>query len=159
MPRWDVERWGKGVEGRSAGVRVVERYRRGCFPVICTIEVGREGRGGRGKSRSDKSLKSSAVLGGRGGGEKRRRHVIICANLARGAAITLLFYTRYWISRSECSFIVLFLFFWFVDTRFSAVSSIKINKGDEAKVEMESNKKLESGEIGKMITFNATLES
>jgi len=39
------------------------------------------------------------------------------------------------------------------------VSSFKINKEDEAKVEMEIDKKLESGEIGKMITFNVTLES
>lgn len=73
MPRRDVERWGKGVEGRPGGARVAERYRRGCFPVICTIGVGREG-DGEGKSRSDKSLKSSTVpRGGGGGGEEGKK--------------------------------------------------------------------------------------
>lgn len=60
--------------------------------------------GRRGGERVDQIKASKAALfpGGRRGwrrrrrrGEKRRRHVIICANPARGAAITLLFYTRY----------------------------------------------------------------
>jgi len=73
--------------GRGASCGTLSERVLSCY----LYDRGWQGGGGKGKSRSDKSLKSSAIPGK--GGEKRRRHVIICANSARGAAITLLFYT------------------------------------------------------------------
>lgn len=124
MPRRDVERWGKGVEGRPGGARVAERYRRGCFPVICTIGVGREG-DGEGKSRSDKSLKSSTVPRGveeeeergkkketrdymRQPGQGRSYYAIILHSLLNPGVLN--------------GPLVLYVFFWFVDTRFSVIA-------------------------------------
>lgn len=51
--------------------------------------------GGAERERVDQIKASKAASFHGVEGKKRRRHVIICANRARGAAITLLFYTRY----------------------------------------------------------------